>query len=159
MSIGVANPRPSAPTSLTAMAVVTPTTAPELSSSAPPDEPGAIGASVWIMSSNDGPVRLSTWRPRALMTPTDTDGPPASPSGDPTAMATAPTLSPSADPSGAVANWLPSTLTTATSVSASAPTTRAGNSLPSAMITLIDRASCTTWLLVRISPSLRIITP
>ena len=61
-----------------------------------------MGASVWIMSSSGGPSRLSTWRPRALTTPTDSDGPPASPSGEPMAMAWLPTLRSVAEPSVAV---------------------------------------------------------
>ncbi len=102
MSIGVANPRPSAPTSVTAIAVVMPITAPVASTSAPPDEPGEIGASVWIMSKRI-PSLPGTWRPSALTTPTVTVGPPASPSGSPMAMASCPALRWVAVPSGAAA--------------------------------------------------------
>ena len=49
-SIGMAKPSPSDPVALAATAVVSPTTAPVPSHRAPPEDPRAIGASVWIMS-------------------------------------------------------------------------------------------------------------
>ena len=109
------------------------------SSRAPPEEPGAIGASVCTMSTRLWPVRVRTERCRALTTPTVTDGPPLRPRGDPMAMAFWPTLRSAAVPRSATGKGPPSIFTTAVSVSASAPTTRAATSRP------VERTTVTGW--------------
>ena len=51
------------------MAVLTPTTAPVLVTSGPPELPGLSAASVWITCSIKRPVRARSDRPSALTTP------------------------------------------------------------------------------------------
>src|SRR5680860_1217017 len=58
--MGTANPTP-----IPATAVLTPTTRPELSASAPPLLPGLSAASVWITSSTTRPARVGSERPSA----------------------------------------------------------------------------------------------
>ena len=65
-SAGMAKPMPAqAPDGLT-MAVFTPISRPELSSSGPPELPGLIGAVVWITPLMGRPVPDSMVRLRAL---------------------------------------------------------------------------------------------
>ena len=84
-----------APGGSAAMAVTIPTTDPAVSTSAPPDEPAAIGASVWSIPWRGSLSPGSMVRPMALITPVVTEGPPSSPSGEPIATAGAPTWRPS----------------------------------------------------------------
>ena len=49
-SIGIAKPRPTDPPLLLKMEELTPTTSPRALVSGPPELPGLIAASVWIMS-------------------------------------------------------------------------------------------------------------
>ncbi len=94
-SIGTANPTPSAPASVTPMAVVMPMSRPCASTRAPPLEPLVMGASVWSMpnSRSLGPLPTVTSRSKADTTPTVTDAPPGRPSGLPMATAWSPIAS------------------------------------------------------------------
>src|SRR4030095_16996656 len=62
--IGTASPSP-----IPATAVLTPTTRPRPSASAPPELPGLSAASVWITFSTTRPAPTGRARPRALTTP------------------------------------------------------------------------------------------
>ncbi len=155
-----------------------PTTRPDMSTSGPPELPGLIAASVWIA----GYVVLRSWPPdcgwpppkglsgacgsssaldtetgrfRALTMPVVTVA--FRPNGEPTATTAWPTLSsPDLPRDAGVRSETSSALITATSVSGSVPTTLAFFVVPSLKLTEIDPspAPATTWLLVRISPSL-----
>ena len=135
ISIGVAKPKPSAPTSVTAITVVMPTTAPRESTRAPPEDPGEIGASVCTNSYNQSPC--GDWRRRlvALMTPTVTVGPPRRLKGEPIAIAVSPARRLSARPRVAgvkEASTSPEGRSTATSVRRSMPTNSTLKTAPSA---------------------------
>jgi len=67
MFTGMAKPMPSTPMFLATMAVLMPTSAPLESTSAPPELPKLIGASVWMKSSS-GAIP-SCWRLVALTIP------------------------------------------------------------------------------------------
>ncbi len=87
--IGTARPRPTP-----AIAVLTPTTWPSPSASAPPELPGFNAASVWITSSitRATPLaRTGNERPSAETTPAVTE--PAKPCGLPIATTSCPTRS------------------------------------------------------------------
>ena len=98
-SMGMAKPRPIEPPSpwlwpRLRMAVLMPTTAPVASTSAPPELPGLIAASVWMasMTATVSPVPSSrTGRCSALTMPVVTV--PARPSGEPMAITLSPTAS------------------------------------------------------------------
>src|SRR6476660_206349 len=96
-SMGMAKPRPIEPPSpwlwpRLRMAVLMPTTAPVASTSAPPELPGLIAASVWMasMTATVSPVpSRRTGRCSALTIPVVTV--PARPSGEPMAITLSPT--------------------------------------------------------------------
>ena len=127
--------------------------------SAPPELPGLIAASVWMASSTVFWFRASppaaTGRFRALMMPVVTV--PSSPSGEPIATTSWPTCRLAEEPSViGVRPETPCALTTAISLLGSAPTTVNRAVRPSAKVTVVSGpplAAATTWLLVKISPS------
>ncbi len=147
-SIGIAKPMPSMPAWRPAMALFRPTSLPVASTSAPPELPKLIAASVWMKFSK---VVTPSWpRPVALTMPCVTVWP--SPSGLPIASTGSPTRSRSERPSGmigSVPSWIRST---ARSVSRSTPTSVAGASRPSRSWTRICAARSMTWLLVTMWP-------
>src|SRR4030042_6080757 len=96
-------------------------------------------------------------RPLALTTPTVTVC--SKPKGLPMAMAHSPTSSLSETPQMATGRSFDLIWRTARSVLGSWPFTVAVNSLPSFSCTLTLSAPSTTWLLVRIYPSLSTMTP
>ncbi len=160
VSTGMANPSPIDPPVVPlppseAMAVLMPTTAPVPSTSAPPELPGLIGASVWIalitaLVSLPSPDSR-TGRSRALTMPLVTV--PARPSGEPMATTGSPTTTEPSVASDAATSPGFSTLMTAMSLAGSRPTMRASEPLPSENTARISAPSTpsapeTTWLLV-----------
>ena len=155
VSIGMAKPRPTLPPPTDAIAVFTPMTAPLAATSAPPELPGLIGASVWTalitaLVSLPSPASR-TGRSRALTMPLVTV--PASPSGEPMATTGSPTTTSSESPSDAATSPGFSTLRTAMSLAGSRPTMRAAEPLPSKKTARISAPSTpsapeTTWLFV-----------
>ena len=79
--------------------------------------------------------------------------------GDPNAMTHCPTLIWSESPISTNGNSSASILITATSLTGSAPTTRASYSVPSMAMTASSSIFSMTWLFVRMCPSGRIMTP
>jgi hypothetical protein len=67
MFTGIAKPMPSTPRFLATIAVLIPTRSPLESTSAPPELPKLIGASVWMKSSSG--AMPSYWRLTALTMP------------------------------------------------------------------------------------------
>ena len=137
---GMAKPMPSEPPVREKMAVLMPTRLPPASTSAPPELPGLIAASVWMKFSKvlmPRPVR-----PSALMMPMVTVWP--TPNGLPIASTTSPTLSASEEPKVMAGRFSAFTRSTARSVSGSLPTTLASSLLPSASTTSISSAASTT---------------
>ena len=132
-----------------------PMTAPLASTSAPPELPGLIGASVCTalmtaLVSLPSPARR-TGRSSALTMPLVTV--PARPSGEPMATTGSPTTTSSELPREAVTRPGFSTLRTAMSLAGSRPTMRAAEPLPSENTARISAPSTpsapeTTWLLV-----------
>jgi hypothetical protein len=96
-------------------------------------------------------------RPRAEMMPAVTVC--SKPSGEPIATATSPTRRFLTLPMTAAGRSSRSTLTTPTSVSASAATRRPESFSPDASVTSMSWAPWTTWALVMMWPSERKITP
>src|SRR5262249_52502836 len=154
-----------APEDTVAIAVLIPTTAPLPSTSAPPELPKLIAASVWIASSTASvsvPSPSSgTGRCSELTMPRVTV--PARPSGEPIASTESPTVSVSESPRVAATRPGRSTLSTARSVFGSRPTIFAGTDDWSAKITrmlpLLPAAADTTWLLVTMCPLPSTTTP
>src|SRR5438309_1280974 len=144
-----------------AAAELMPTTAPAASTSAPPELPGLIAASVWIASrqASAEPSGLLTHTGRFLAEtiPSVTD--PAYPSGEPIAITGSPTASWSESPSVATVSLSAGTWMTARSLVGSRPTTRAVARASSLNSTTRAVAPWTTWLLVRTYPFLSITTP
>ena len=104
-------------------------TAPRLSSSTVPAPVLERRTLVWIMSCSDDPSAASTRRPRALTNPTERLGAPGMPGRHSTAMVGSPSCR-SASMARAATAILPwSTLSTATSLTRSTPTTRAGSTV------------------------------
>ncbi len=108
-----------------------PITAPVLSTSTAPDPAVDTRTLVWIMPCIDVPRSSSTRRSRALISPTETFGEPALPGMHSMAMVGSPSWSEVSDARTAVLSCSRSTLTTATSVARSTPTTTAGSTVPS----------------------------
>ena len=110
------------------MELLTPITSPNALISGPPELPGLIDASVWIMSTYEpspgpAPTRL---RPVALSTPVVTLGsvlPSRNPYGLPIAITHSPISRSSERPSGATGRSEASTRRTARSLTSSTPTT------------------------------------
>src|SRR5574340_1577840 len=141
------------------MAVLMPTSWPSIFTSAPPELPGLIAASVWIASITvfwlSASPLVDTGRSSAETIPEVTV--PARPSGEPIATTGCPTCRFAEVPSSTgVRSVRPATLMTAMSDVGSAPTTVAGAVVPSENATVslpFGPAPAATWLLVRISPS------
>ena len=126
------------------MAVLMPTRLPLTSTSAPPELPGLMAASVWMKFSK---VLMPSWlRPSALTMPQVTVWP--TPNGLPIASTTSPTCSASELPSVMTGSLSSAIFSTARSVSGSVPITLARASRPSLSCTSISSAPSTTWLLV-----------
>src|SRR5438874_1486402 len=152
--IGTASPRP-----IPATAVLTPTTRPRASTSAPPELPGLSAASVWMTFSTmrvAEPARVGSDRPSALTTPAVTD--PAKPIGLPSATTSWPTRSTSASPRTAGCRSRPVARITARSDNASAPTTSVSISRPSVNAASPPSAPAITCADVSMKPSAVITT-
>src|SRR5438309_1288214 len=137
------------------MAVLLPMSAPRPLTSAPPEFPGLIAASVWIKSSYSAMPTLA--RPTALTIPIVTVW--LRPKGLPMASTYSPTWSLSESAQGMVGRSLASTWMTAMSVLGSVPTTLALSSRLSESRTRISSAFETTWLFVMMYPLGSAITP
>ena len=142
---GMANPIPIEPPVREKIAVLMPTRWPLVSTSAPPELPWLMAASVWMKFSKVLMPRFD--RPSAETMPIVTVWPTSN--GLPMASTMSPTRSASARPNVMTGSPLASTLSSARSLSGSAPTSRASNWRPSASATAISSAAWTTWLLVR----------
>ena len=132
-------------------AVLTPITRAAPSSSGPPELPGLSATSVWITSSIIRPPRAGRLRPSALTMPAVTVK--SKPSGLPTATASWPGCSAAELPSVSAAAGCDSMRSTAMSVEASRPTSRALPSVPSAKAARNSEAPSTTCALVSAKPS------
>ena len=154
MSMGIAKPMPMEPPVGLKMAVLIPTASPLMLSRGPPLLPRLIEASVWMKLSY-GPSPMK--RPLALTIPEVTVW--FKPNGLPIAMTGSPTSSFSESPNGITGRFDASILMSAMSVFGSLPITFALNSLASLSLTEISVAFSTTWLLVRIYPSLLMMNP
>mmetsp|Transcript_28635 Transcript_28635/g.72866 ORF Transcript_28635/g.72866 Transcript_28635/m.72866 type:complete len:298 (-) Transcript_28635:467-1360(-) len=99
VSAGMANPTPTLVPVLVKMAVLMPTSAPELSSSGPPLLPGLMAASVWMPPGMDDPTSDLISRLSPLTTPVVSVW--SKPNGLPTASTCCPTRSPALEPSSA----------------------------------------------------------
>jgi len=106
------------------MAVLTPTTRRSQSTRGPPELPGLMAVSVWMLPAStvmpESPPPAMMSRSRALTMPEVTV--PTSPSGAPIAITCCPTRGPASSLSATVGNPDASTLITARSVAASVPT-------------------------------------
>ena len=137
------------------ISVLIPTTPPQRSTSGPPELPGLIGASVWIMGSSETP---GSSRLRPLTIPRVIVW--SSPIGLPMATTSSPTLTSDESPRRAAGSAAAlSTRSSAMSSTGSRPRMRAGVLLPESSVTVSDAAPSTTWALVRIWPSLSMMTP
>ena len=126
------------------MALLMPITRAWRSARAPPEFPGLMGASVWIMVRGT-PSEPTTVRATLLTTPEVTVW--SRPQGLPMAMAIWPTRMSAVV--AAAGRPLSSTRTTATSLLASAPTRVPSRRVPSARRTVTSRLPATTWAAVR----------
>ena len=145
----------------------TPISCPAMFTSAPPELPGLIGASVWMAPYTDAWLGsdasgMITGRCRALMMPAVTV--PSRPYGDPTAATAWPTSAWSESPISMTGRSLASvTLSRARSVLGSRPTSSASALVPSLKETVRVAppvsATATTWLLVMMSPSAEMTEP
>ena len=117
MSTGIAKPMP---LESVATAVLMPTTAPEASTSGPPEFPGLIAASVWMRFEIRLPSSSVIVRPLPDTIPLVTENEYV-PSGLPMATTSWPTLRPSEWPIGAVGRPVWSIFTIARSVRVSMP--------------------------------------
>ena len=131
-----------------------PTSSPWVLTSAPPELPALMAASVWMKLSTPLAPRE---RALAEMIPAVTVL--LSPKGLPTAMTHSPTFTLSLLAIGRVGRFLPSTLMRARSVVLSVPMMRAEYSRLSFRVTVSSSAPSTTWLLVTMYPSELMITP
>ena len=137
------------------MALLIPTTSPDMLTSGPPELPGLMAASVCRKSSK-GPWPIE--RPLALMMPAVTVC--WRPKGEPMASTQSPTFILSESPSVAEGKVPPPwRRSTARSVRLSTPTSLALYFLPSAVIASISLARSTTWALVSTVPDGSTITP
>ena len=132
--IGIAEPRPMLPAWLPRglkLAVLMPISSPRRLTSAPPELPGLIDASVWMKFWKPSPGRLL--RPTAETMPEVTVWP--TPNGLPTATTKSPTRSWSEFASDSAVSFSAGIFISATSVSASEPRNSAFSSRPSASVT------------------------
>jgi uncharacterized Ntn-hydrolase superfamily protein len=156
MFVGMANPMPMLPPDGDRICELMPTSSPRVFTSAPPELPWLIGASVCRKSSKL-PSPSPVARPFALMIPIVTVCP--TPIGLPTASTTSPTRTWSELPSGSTGKPLPLIFSTARSLGASVPTIFASNDRPSVSSTVISSAPSTTWWFVSTYPSALTMTP
>ncbi|MNT30923.1 hypothetical protein D3C72_1667400 [compost metagenome] len=126
------------------MAVLMPTRLPFTSTSAPPELPGLMAASVWMKFSKV--LMPSSLLPSALMMPLVTVWP--TPKGLPMASTWSPTSTDSELPSTITGSLSSVILRMARSVSGSVPITWALDLRPSVRVTSMSSAASTTWLLV-----------
>lgn len=138
-----------------AIAVLIPISLPLLSSSTPPEFPGLIAASVWMMPRSVVPLEAydpslgdASSRPRPEMIPVDIEW--SSPKGFPRAYVFCPTCRPADEPSvtgfrALTTSGGASSRSTATSLSGSPARKRADQTLLSISATLISSAPRTTW--------------
>ena len=154
---GIANPIPWASGR---MAVLMPTTAPQRSTSGPPEFPWLIAASVWIIGSRrdqeePGRIRLTAeTMPRVSVC--------SRPKGFPMAKTSSPTRirsSVSSRATGSVPSSGSGIRRIARSKSGSAPTIRAGTFVPRPSVTTTALAPKITWAFVRTRPEASMITP
>ena len=126
------------------MKVLIPTTAPHRSTSGPPEFPGLIGASVWIIgcSARPGRRRLSPLTiPRVMVC--------SSPIGLPIATTSSPTRRAAESPRRAAGRGVDASIrSSARSVTVSIPTSRAVAREPESSVTESEAAPSTTWALV-----------
>ena len=127
------------------MSVLMPMRLPFTSTSAPPELPGLIAASVWMKLPNGFAGWIS--RPTALTIPMVTVWPTLN--GSPIASTTSPTRVASDWPNVIGVRPVTEMRTTARSVSGSLPTTLPVVTRPSASVTWISATPSTTWSLVR----------
>ena len=137
--VGTAKPMPTFPPVRLMIAELMPTSSPCMFTSAPPELPGLIEASVWMKSSSPSPIPVL---PRALMMPDVTVFP--RPKGLPIAMTKSPARTVSELPIGMSVSPSASTFSTAISVAASEPMTSASRSSPSSRDIWISSALSTT---------------
>ncbi len=148
--MGMAKPIPLLPPLWLRISAFTPMTSPLMLARAPPELPGLMAASVWIMLTATS-ASFSRGRSTALTTPEVTV--PLSPNGLPMATATEPTAGSALASFAAISRFDPgSTRTTATSEDGSAPTTFPLRVWPSDRVTCTVVAVPTTCELVTISP-------
>ena len=102
MLLGMAKPTPTLPPVGLAMAVLIPTSSPLILTSAPPEFPGLMGASVWIKSSKS--ATPTSARPTALTIPKVTVR--LNPKGFPIARTKSPTARLLESPQGAVGRFV-----------------------------------------------------
>ena len=131
-----------------------PTTSPRLSNSGLPELPGLMATSVWMKGTSPAPP---TRRSTALTTPAVTL--PWNPNGALMAATQSPGASREESPMTAADRPVASIFSRPTSVRLSAPTTRAVKCRPSSRRTWASSMFTTTCALVRIRPSLLMITP
>ena len=149
VATGTANPTPEEVPELDRIAVFSPISSPCPLTSAPPELPGLIDASVWIRSPRT-PVCPPRVRLVAETMPVVTV--PSRPNGLPMATVVSPTVA-SSVANGTVGRSTASICRTATSVVGSVPTTWASWVSPLGRVTWTATASATTWLLVTSRPS------
>ena len=148
---GMAKPRPMLPAIEPRglkLAVLMPISSPLRLTSAPPELPGLMLASVWMKFWKPAPGRLL--RPTAEMIPLVTVWP--TPNGLPIATTKSPICRRSLFAIGIAVRSCAGIRIRATSVSGSEPTNSARRVRPSARFTETSSASSTTWLLVSTSP-------
>src|SRR5262245_576263 len=155
MLTGMAKPMPTLPPDRERIALLMPTTSPDMLTRGPPELPGLMAASVWRKSSK-GPWPIE--RPLALMMPAVTVC--CRPNGEPIASTQSPTLILSESPRVADGKLLPPcSRSTARSVRLSTPASLALNFFPSAVTASISVARSTTWALVSTVPDGSTMTP
>ena len=154
---GMAKPMPIEPPLCEKIAVLMPTSLPSVVTSAPPELPGLIAASVWMKKPKSlMPVRVRA-RPETM--PLVTVWP--TPNGLPIASTRSPTSRSSESRNGSVGSVAPlvSMRSSARSICSSWAISLAANSRPSLSTTRISSAPSMTWLLVTTRPSASTMTP
>jgi hypothetical protein len=140
--------------------VVMPTTSPHRLTNGPPEFPGLIDASVWIIGSLTDNDRPGSRRFKADTIPRDNVC--SSPNGFPIANTSSPTTIRSESPKGAACSGFPAggvMRIKAMSKSGSAPTSFAGRTERSSSVTMITWRPTTTCAFVTIRPEGSITTP
>ena len=154
--MGIANPRPSEPPESEKIELFTPITRPSAFTRGPPELPGLMAASVWIMSAYRTSWPSDTMsRPIPETTPVVTVGSVFAswyPEGLPIAMAGSPTNRSFESPSGAAGTTPAPIRRTARSVISSEPTSSAACFRPDSSTTSMVVAPRTTWWFVRMCP-------